>query len=60
MKKEPKLFIADHYIKRLLDPKMRKKIEAICQSLRKEDLDDVRWGLYGNTFLELTEVLEAL
>lgn len=60
VKKEPTLQIADYYISKLLEPKTRKKIEDICQSLRKEDLDDVRWGIEGNTFLELSEVLEAL
>ena len=60
MKKEPKLIIADHYIKRLLDPVMKKKIEDICQSLRESDLDDIRWGVYGNTPLEIKEVLEAM
>ena len=60
MKKEPSLQIADYYIKELLNPVKRKRIEDICQTLRKQDLDDLRWGLYGNTFEELTEILETL
>lgn len=60
MKKEPKLQIADHYISKLLEPKTRKRIEDICQSLRESDLDDIRWGVYGNTLLEIKEVLEAM
>ncbi len=60
MKKEPKIVIAKYYIKRLLDPVMRKRIEDIIQSLRESDLDDIRWGVYGNTLLEIKEVLEAM
>ena len=49
MKKEPSLQIADYYIKRLLDPKMKKKIEAILQNLREQDLEDLRWGIDQHT-----------
>jgi len=59
-KKEPELQIADYYVGRLLEPVTRKKIESILQNLREEDLDDVRWGVYGSTFYELSLILPEI
>ena len=60
MKKEPKLTIAKYYVEQLTIPSKRKRIEDIIQNLRESDLDDIRWGVYGCTLLEIREVLGVL